>query len=124
MKHTLQENMRRFGTKNLSEQTTQTNLTPDELAVLGLIDLALSSKPDVKNSTMDDLQSSFERNKKIGKLAQDLFNKKKSGTGIYDKNMFQIMLNVLNKMYTNQLDIDKLVKHAADINNISFISST
>ena len=119
MKHTLQENMRRFGTKNLSEQTTQTNLTPDELAVLGLIDLALSNK---NQNGAEDFWDNFERNKKIGKLAQDLFNKKKSGTGTYDKTIFQVMLNVLHNMYPDQSDVDELIKRGTNITNLSFTS--
>ena len=119
MKNTLQENMRRFGTKNLSEQTTQTNLTPDELAVLGLSAMAVMAKTDIQNTTTDDWMAGFERNKKVGKLAQDLFNKKQSGTGTYDKNIFQVMLNVLKEMYPNQADVDELIKRGTNITNLS-----
>ena len=103
----------------INEQTTQNNLTTDELAVLGLCAMALFAKTDVKNSTMDDLMSGMERNKKIGKLAQDLFNKKQSGTGTYDKNIFQVMLNVLKEMYPNQSDVDELIKRGTNLKNLS-----
>jgi hypothetical protein len=121
MKHTLQENMRRFGTKNLSEQTTQTNLTSDELAVLGLCAEAAMAKTDVKNSTSAELMAGMVQDAKVGKLAKDLFNKKQSGTGTYDKNMFQIMLNVLKRIYPNQSDVDKLIKYGTNVTDFSMI---
>ena len=124
MKNILQENMRRFGTKNLSEQTTQTNLTPDELTVLGLVDLVLSNKhQNGADESMEQFAASVARNKNVAKLGQDLLHKKNSGSGSYDNKMFQVMLTVAHELYPTQNEIDNLIDAGTNLKTISYTTN-
>ena len=89
----------------ISEQSTQTSLSDDELKVLGYLKTIMDKYGEVKPSSPEEFESNIGFNNEVIELAKQLISKKEGEEYKIDPLLYNTFLSNMKELYPNDEDL-------------------
>jgi hypothetical protein len=89
----------------ISEQSTQSPLSDDELKVLGYLNTIMDKYGKVRPSSPEDFESNINFNNKVIELAKQLISKKEGKSDEIDPLLYNTFLKNIKELYPNTEDL-------------------